>query len=113
MAQVTLPGVGTNWHTVSLAFQGNQIVASYDGVQVAAVSDTESNPYPTGAISVDMFTDNNIYNMFVDDVTVSAVPPILMAVNDLYFVNRGGTLTVPAPGVLAHDTAGLQTNFIA
>ena len=113
MAQASLPGVGTNWHTVNLAFQGNQIVASYDGVQVAAVTDTESNPYATGAISVDTFTDNTIYNMYVDDVTVNALPPILMAVNDLYFVNRGGTLTVPAPGVLGNDTAGQQANLTA
>jgi hypothetical protein len=113
MAQVSLPGVGTNWHTINLAFQGNQIVASYDGVQVAAVTDTESNPYATGAISVDTFTDNTIYNMYVDDVTVNALPSILMAVNDLYFVNRGGTLTVSAPGVLGNDTAGQQANLTA
>ncbi len=113
LAQVNLPAVGTNWHTVNLAFQGNQIVASYDGVQVASTTDTESNPYTTGAISVDMFSDNNAYNMFVDDVTVNALPPVLTAVNDLYFVNRGGTLTVPAPGVLANDIAGAQTNLTA
>jgi hypothetical protein len=113
MAQVSLPGVGTNWHTINLAFQGNQIVASYDGVQVAAAIDTESNPYFTGAISVDMFTDNTVYNMYVDDVSVNALPPILMALNDLYFVNRGGTLTVPAPGVLGNDIAGQQTNLTA
>jgi len=113
MAQVNLPGVGTNWHTVKLAFQGNQIAASYDGVQVAAVTDTESNPYTTGAICVDMFTDSTIYNMFADDVIVNALPPILMAVKDLYFVNRGGTLTVSAPGVLSNDTAGQQPNLTA
>jgi hypothetical protein len=113
LAQATLPGVGTNWHTVKLSFQGNQIVASYDGAQVAAATDTESNPDATGAISVDMFTDDNIYNMFVDDVAVNALPPILMAVNDLYFVNRAGTLTVAAPGVLANDTTPLQTNLTA
>jgi hypothetical protein len=113
LALVNLPSVGTNWHTLKLTFQGNQIGAYYDGVQVAAVTDTESNPYATGAISVDMFTDNNIYNMFVDDVTVNALPPILMAVNDLYFVNKGGTLTVPAPGVLSNDTAGQQPNLTA
>jgi Bacterial Ig domain/Immunoglobulin domain len=113
LALVNLPSVGTNWHTLKLTFQGNQIGAYYDGVQVAAVTDTESNPYATGAISVDMFTDNNIYNMFVDDVMVNALPPILMAVNDLYFVNRGGNLTVPAPGILANDTTPLQTNLTA
>jgi len=113
MTQVSLPGVGTNWHTVKLAFQGNQIAASYDGIQVAAVTDTESNPYATGAISVDMFTDTTIYNMFIDDVTVNGLPPILMAAKDLYFVNRGGTLNVPAPGILSNDTAGLQTNLTA
>jgi hypothetical protein len=62
---------------------------------------------------VDVFTDNTIYNVYVDDVTVNGLPPILLAVNDLYFVNRGGTLTVSAPGVLGNDTAGQQTNLTA
>jgi hypothetical protein len=113
MAQVALPGVGTNWHTVKLSFQGNQIAVSYDGSQVINVTDVESNPYLTGTVGIDMYTDSTPYTMSVDDVTVTALPPVLMALNDLYYVNPGGTLNVAAPGILGNDTTGAPTNLSA
>ena len=32
LQQVSLPGVGTNWHTLKLVMQGNRIAVHYDGV---------------------------------------------------------------------------------
>jgi hypothetical protein len=113
MALVSLPGVGTNWHTLKLAVQGTQISAWYDGNQVAAATDVESNPYLTGSVAVGLYRDPTPYTLFVDDVTVIALPPVLTALNDLYFVNQGNTLNVPAPGILGNDLAVAKTNFTA
>ncbi|HSU55492.1 MAG TPA: immunoglobulin domain-containing protein, partial [Candidatus Dormibacteraeota bacterium] len=113
MALVSLPGVGTNWHTLQLSVQGNQLSVFYDSNQVASVTDVESNPYLTGAVSADMFADANPYSVFIDDVTVTALPPVLMALNDLYFIGQGNTLSVAAPGILGNDTAVSKTNFTA
>src|SRR6266566_2755135 len=81
MREVSLPAVGTNWHTLKLSFQGNQITVFYDGNQVASVTDAESNPFWTGGICAGMSTANNPYTMFVDDVVVNPLPTTLMAVN--------------------------------
>ncbi|HSU56968.1 MAG TPA: MBG domain-containing protein, partial [Candidatus Dormibacteraeota bacterium] len=72
MQEVTLPSVGTNWHTVKLSFAGNQIQVFWDGTQVINATDIESQPYFSGGICVDMWTDASRYIMNVDDVTVSA-----------------------------------------
>ncbi|HWX19055.1 MAG TPA: Ig-like domain-containing protein, partial [Candidatus Binatia bacterium] len=113
MQKVTLPSVGTNWHTLQLAFQGNQITVSYDSNQVISVTDTESNPFLSGGIIAGMSTAATPFSLFVDDVSVSLLPPVLTAANDLYYVTRNGSLTIPAPGVLKNDTAGPRTNLTA
>ena len=56
LAQVPLDSVGTNFHTVKLAFAGNQIGVSYDGVVRTNVTDT-SGPFLSGGITADMWTD--------------------------------------------------------
>lgn len=111
--EVPLPSVGTNWHTLKLGFQGNQISAYYDGNLVTSAIDTESNPFWTGGICAGMSTANTRYNMFVDDVVVTPLPTALIAVNDSYYVNQNGTLTVSGPGVLNNDTPGAITNLTA
>jgi hypothetical protein len=113
MATVTLPAVGTNWHTLKLSVQGNQIAAYYDGNLAATATDTESNPYLTGGASIDMYTDPAVYTMSVDDVVVAPLPSVLMAVNDLYTMTQGSTLNVPGRGVLNNDTPGANTNLSA
>ena len=45
MAQASLPSVGTTWHTLALAFKGNQISVSYDGTNYIATTDGEAVPY--------------------------------------------------------------------
>jgi Ig-like domain-containing protein/putative Ig domain-containing protein len=69
--QVSLPGVGTNWHTLKLNVQDTQLSALYDGALVATATDTEASPYPTGGVSVDMWTDATPYAMSIDDVIVT------------------------------------------
>jgi hypothetical protein len=72
MQQITLPSVGTNWHTLKVAFQGNQISVFLDGNQMMSVMDAEAQPLTSGGVSVDMWTETNSYVMNVDDVTVAA-----------------------------------------
>jgi hypothetical protein len=109
MAQASLPGVGSTWHTLLLSFQGSRIRASYDGVQYIDVTDDgfDSLPaYTTGGVSLDMWTDNTAYVFNVDDILVQSLSTTPVAQNDSYSVAEGTTLTVTAPGVLANDTGG-------
>ena len=80
MAEVSLAAVGTNWHTVTMAFQGAQITVSYDTNQVRSVTDVEPEPYLSGAVSLDFYTDTNAYQMTVDNVVVLA-PAASVTVN--------------------------------
>jgi hypothetical protein len=72
MAQVALPGVGTNSHTLKLSFQGNLITAQFDGNQVISTTDAENQPYVSGGICAEMWTDAASYIMSVDDVVVNS-----------------------------------------
>jgi hypothetical protein len=111
--EVPLASVGTNWHTLKLSFQGNQISVYYDSNLVTSAVDNESNPFWTGGICAGMSTASARYNMFVDDVVVTPLPTALIAVNDSYYVNQNGTLSVSGSGVLNNDTPGAITNLTA
>lgn len=109
MAQASLPGVGSDWHTLSVTFQGNRIRVSYDGTQYIDVTDTgfDSSPaYASGAISLDLWSENVPSSMSVANVSVQVLKPT--AQNDGYSTTQGSTFTIAAPGVLANDsgTAG-------
>jgi hypothetical protein len=97
LAQVPLAAVGTSPHTVKLAFQSNQVSAFLDRTQLATVND--SSPYPSGGVSLDMWTDVVGYLLTVDDVLVSP-----LVADDSYSVNQNAVLNIGAPGVLANDT---------
>ena len=73
MQQVSLPGVGTNWHTLKLGCYGNQISVSYDGTVYINTTDTEATPYLTGGASVDLWTDAVRYSMLVDNLVVTSL----------------------------------------
>lgn len=75
MQQVTLPGVGTNWHNLKLTFQTNQIKISYDGTDVLNATDIEAQPLLSGGISADMWTDATPFVMAIDDVVVRSLTP--------------------------------------
>ncbi len=70
MQQVNLAAVGTNFHTLELAFQTNHLTVFFDSDQLISVTDGEALTYPSGSLSVDLWTETNGYAMSVDDVTV-------------------------------------------
>ena len=98
---VSLLSVGTNWHTVKMAFSGGRIAVFFDGNQVLSATDADTNagPLANGGVSLDMWTDSTPYTMSVDNVSVGT-----LAVENSYSVFSNATLSVTAPGVLANDT---------
>jgi hypothetical protein len=79
MQQASLPGVGTNWHKLKLAFSGNEIGVYYDTNKVIDVTDVEATPYSSGGISIDFRSSGGADTMDVDDVVVNALPAGLPA----------------------------------
>jgi hypothetical protein len=108
--QVNLPSVGTNWHTLKMAFLTNRIAVYYDSVQLMSVSDTDTAvpPYLGGAISLDHWTYTTAYTLAIDNVIVRR-----LAADDAYSVNENTTLNVAAPGVLANDSGVFGANLTA
>ena len=106
LQQVSLTGVGTNWHTVKLVMQGNRIAVHYDGTLMLSLTDPAAQPRVSGGISLDLWTDATPWTLIADDVTVNAVRNVL-ATNDSYTVRMAGTLTVAPPGVLTNDLGEL------
>jgi hypothetical protein len=107
LQQTNLASVGTNWHTLKLAFQGNRIAAYFDTNLLMSVTDGPP-AYPNGGISLDMSTYQAPYVMSVDDVVVSP-----LVAEDQYTVDEDTPLVVAAPGVLANDSGVLSTNLTA
>ena len=114
VAQVILTnGVGTNWHTIGLAFQGSNIFAYYDRNQVTNLTDDGTldgqAAFSSGGICADMYTVTNLpYTLSFSNVVVTP-----LVANDSYTVNGNATLNVPAPGVLANDTNIYGTSLTA
>ena len=100
MQQVNLPSVGTNVHTVALAFQGTNISVYFDNTLEISTNDS-SSPFTSGGITLDAGSYPTPDTMVVDSVVVTTLP--LVANNDSYSVAENTTLTVGAPGVLAND----------
>jgi hypothetical protein len=73
MLQGSLAGVGTNWHTLKLSIQGNGIRLYYDGSQLTSATDPQ--PFLSGGISLDLWTDAAAYVLSADDVQVTALAP--------------------------------------
>ena len=101
-----LPGVGVDWHTVKLAFQGNDICAYFDGILVLSATDDGSldgNPaFTSGGIGLSMWTlPPAAYAFSVNNVIVSTSNSI--ANYDTYNATTNTTLRVAAPGILAND----------
>ena len=101
LQQVNLAAVGTSVHTLKLELSGSLINVYLDASKLISVTDAT---YPSGSISLDMWTDATGYQMIVDNVAVNALP--LVANNDTYTAVSGAPLTVAAPGVLANDIGG-------
>ena len=78
MALVNLPSVGTNYHTLKLNFQGNQITVFYDGTQMINVADNlfDGTPaYTNGFFGAHMYMDAASITTF-DDYTVTPLPSV-------------------------------------
>jgi len=108
MGEVPLGTVGTNWHTLKLAFRANQIAVDYDGTQVLSVTDTEAQPYVNGGISVGQWVSLPAISMLVDKVMVRP-----LVVEDSYSLTENTALTVSDSGVLENDTAVYPTNLVS
>jgi VCBS repeat-containing protein len=77
MKQVSLPDVGTGWHTLKMVFKGSQLQVSYDGTLMINVTDNNYDsraPYSSGGISADMWTYTTSYVMGVDNIIVRTLP---------------------------------------
>ncbi len=103
---VVLPGVGVDWHTVKLKFQGNNIFAYFDGVLALSATDNgflDGNPaFTSGGIGLSMWTEPPAaYAFSVDNVIASTSNSI--ANYDTYNATTNTTLRVAAPGILAND----------
>jgi len=97
--------VGTNYHTLRLTVQANQIGIAFDGIQLTNVTDIEASPYTIGGASVETWADSSAYEFFADDFLVHLVPTGPVANNDSYNVATGTLLTVSPSGVLGNDVA--------
>ena len=110
MAQVNLPNVGNNWHTVQMAFQGTNIVVSFDGTQEINTNDSAS--FASGGINVGMYSDTTLYTLLVSNVVVAP-----LVANDSFTAGENTTLNVSAPGILTNDTdvygAGLTAALVS
>jgi len=105
---VPLPGLGTNAHTVRLAFLGNTVSAYFDGNLITNLADNgtfDGQPaLPGGGIDTEVYTVSpTTFTMSVDGVQVSTATT---AGNDAYTNVENATLNVSAPGVLANDISG-------
>ena len=73
LQQVSLPDVGTGWHTLQMTFIGNRILVYYDGVLQIDVTD-DNLPYLSGGISADWWTGSLPYTIAVDNISVTTLP---------------------------------------
>ena len=73
MQQVSLPTVGTGWHTLKVTFSGSRILVYYDGTLMIDVTDNNYDaraPYLSGGISADWWTWSLPYTITIDDISV-------------------------------------------
>ncbi len=110
MGQANLPNVGASWHTVQMAFQGTNIVVSYDGTREIVTNDPAS--FTSGGIDAAAYSDSTLYTLSLSNVVVAP-----LVADDSYSLNGGTTLNVSASGVLTNDTdvygAGLTAALVS
>ncbi len=98
MAEVSLSDVGTNAHTLTLVFQGNQITVYLDGspkINTADVFFDQFPPFLNGGITADMFAFPSEYTLGVDHVVVAADnAPLLLTQPVSQTTNAGATVNL-------------------
>lgn len=116
MLQVSLPAVGTNWHTLQVSFRGNQVLGYFDGTEVLDVADNGFDGLPfytSGGIGCHFWNYSTPYVVSFENVLVSPTPGSPLAVNSSYTTYQGRTLSIAPPGVLSYDAPGVGTNLFA
>jgi Bacterial Ig domain len=104
----SLSGVGTNWHSLKLAFEGNKISSYFDGNLITNVTDNGSldgkPAYTSGSMGLNLWISTVPYTFSVSNLIVTTINPV--ATNDAYTMNvaTDPTLNVPSPGILTNDT---------
>jgi hypothetical protein len=82
LQEASLGAVGTNWHTLKLAMLGQQLAVYYDGSRVLSATDTEAVPYPSGGVSLEMWTAATPYVWSVQNASVISAPaPLIWDIN--------------------------------
>jgi hypothetical protein len=108
LQEVPLTAVGTNTHTLKLAFVQNQISVFFDGTQMINFADGSGSAYLSGGVSVDMWTDLAAWQLSVSGVSVT---PLVADAG--YSVYQNSILMVGAPGLLGNNTDVYGTNLAA
>ncbi len=101
---VSIPAVGSAWHTLELSFQGTQITVSLDGSSLVNVIDSGVGAFASGGISADLWA-GTAASFSLANVIASGSLIAPVANNDSYNVAAGTPLSVAAPGVLTNDSA--------
>ena len=105
-------GVGTNWHTLNLAFHLNEITAYWDGSQVADVTDNNFSglpPYWSGGITADVWANSDEQAMIVSNVVVSDFPATIISQPLSVVTNGGSTVSF---NVTASGTAPMTYQWL-
>ncbi|HEX5221481.1 MAG TPA: Ig-like domain-containing protein [Verrucomicrobiae bacterium] len=109
MAQVSLPGVGTNSHLLRVVFVNNRIRVFYDSVSYIDFTDTGfsgTGAYTAGGITVGLYTYLSSYDCLVDNVSVTMIGSPLLANDDAFSTQPNAQLSVSAPGLVLNDAGG-------
>jgi len=107
-----LPGVGTNWHNLKLAFRGTNIITWFDGSRITNAVDDGSfdgqASFANGGVSLDLWTAApTAYTLSISNVMVN---PLML--NNRFKANENTQLVVTNPGVLNNITDVYGTNPI-
>jgi len=110
---VPLPAVGTNWHTVKVAFLRTNVFAYFDGNLITNLVDdgtfSGQPAFTNGGITAEVYAATpTAYTMSFSNFIVA---PLVL--NPSYSTKENTALTVPKPGVLTNDFDVYGTNLIA
>ena len=114
MAEVSLPDVGTNWHTERLEFRGTRVMVYLD--DILRIDATDNNvdglpPLTNGGFAAHMYSENSFYTTHYDDVLVTPLQPV--ANDDSFTVTTGKSYSSSIPGVLANDLNGVGSLLVS
>jgi len=74
MTNMSLPPVGSDWHSLKLTFVTNHIDVDYDGTNMINMLDTEAQWHTNGGVCLDPWTQSGVYNIWVTNLVVTPEP---------------------------------------